>query len=59
MLQATGIAPRPQSEAHTEEKDVVDTVKGEEIVINVDSDEEKERELLVRVNLYCSIRPIY
>ncbi len=58
MLQAIAIAPRPQPEPHNEENDVKAMVK-EEVVINVDSDEEKERELLVRVNLCCSICPIY
>ena len=57
MLQATGIAPRPQSEPHNEENDVIDEVKREEI-INVDSDEEKERELLVHIHLCWPISPI-
>ena len=57
MLQATGIAPRPQFEPHNEENDVIDEVKREEI-INVDSDEEKERELLVHIHFCWPISPI-
>ena len=59
MLQAIEIAPRPQPEPHNEENKIKAIVKEEVVVSDVNSDEEKERELLVHVNLCCSIYPIY
>lgn len=48
MLQASEIAPRTRSQSEDEENDVITAVKEE--VIDVDSDDEKEKELLVCIS---------
>ncbi|KJA14701.1 hypothetical protein HYPSUDRAFT_48921 [Hypholoma sublateritium FD-334 SS-4] len=49
MLQASEIAPRTRSLSEGEENNVGTVVKEEEEIINVDSDDEKEKELLAQL----------
>ena len=58
MLQAIEIAPRPQPEPHNEENKIKAIVKEEVVVSDVNSDEEKERELLVHIHFCWPISPI-
>ncbi|KJA14700.1 hypothetical protein HYPSUDRAFT_427402 [Hypholoma sublateritium FD-334 SS-4] len=48
VLQATNIAPRMRSQSEDDENDVIPTEEGKGI-INLDSDDEKERELLAQL----------
>lgn len=57
VLQASEIAPRTRSQSEVEEHDVA-TAKKEVTVIEIDSDDEKERVLLVRISaaVYVGMR---